>query len=53
MKISGNHAPGRCSDRTQCSEGDSNTETYIVAHNLLRSHAKAVDVYRCVSHLRN
>ncbi|CAN6485728.1 unnamed protein product [Victoria cruziana] len=39
-------APGRCSDRKWSSEGDSSTEPYLVAHNQLLAHAKAVDVYR-------
>jgi len=43
---SGAHAPGRCSNRTICTEGDSATEPYIVAHNVLLSHARAVDIYR-------
>jgi len=38
-------APGRCSDPT-CLGGDSGTEPYIVTHNLLLSHAAAVDVYK-------
>ncbi|XP_031475967.1 beta-glucosidase 4 isoform X1 [Nymphaea colorata] len=39
-------APGRCSDRKWSSYGDSSTEPYLVAHNQLLAHAKAVDVYR-------
>jgi beta-glucosidase len=39
-------APGRSSDRTRCPEGDSSTEPWIVAHNLLLSHAHAVKLYR-------
>jgi beta-glucosidase len=42
----GIHAPGRCTNRAKCSDGNSTTEPYIVAHNLLLAHAKAVDVYR-------
>jgi beta-glucosidase len=42
----GSHAPGRCSDRTICPTGNSATEPYIAAHNMLLAHAKAVDVYR-------
>jgi len=41
-------APGRCSawvDKA-CQAGDSATEPYIVTHNLLRSHAAAVKLYR-------
>lgn len=39
-------APGRSSDRNRCPEGDSRTEPWIVAHNLILSHANAVKVYR-------
>ncbi|XP_021645207.2 beta-glucosidase 12 [Hevea brasiliensis] len=44
----GIHAPGRCSPwvNYQCPAGNSSTEPYIVAHNLLLSHAAAVQVYR-------
>lgn len=42
----GFHAPGRCSDRSKCQEGDSSTEPYIVSHNMLNAHAAAVEVYR-------
>lgn len=42
----GVHAPGRCSDRSRCSEGDSASEPYIVAHNMLNAHAAAVQLYR-------
>ena len=42
----GNHAPGRCSDRAVCSAGNSSTEPYIAAHNMLNAHSKAVEVFR-------
>ena len=44
----GNHAPGRCSDADRCGagHGDSFTEPYIVAHNVLLAHARAVAVFR-------
>jgi len=42
----GIHAPGRCSDRTMCPAGNSSTEPYITTHNVLRSHAWAVKLYR-------
>ena len=43
---SGIFAPGRCSDRSTCPEGDSSTEAYLAAHNVLNSHAAAVELYR-------
>lgn len=41
-------APGRCSKFQQlnCTGGDSGTEPYLVAHNLILAHAAAVDLYR-------
>ncbi|XP_057850019.1 beta-glucosidase 12 [Cryptomeria japonica] len=43
----GSFAPGRCSKSVgNCSAGNSAIETYIVAHNLLLSHAAAVKLYR-------
>ncbi|KAF8478828.1 glycoside hydrolase family 1 protein [Gautieria morchelliformis] len=42
----GVYAPGRSSDRSRSAEGDSSREPWIVAHNLLLSHAHAVKVYR-------
>lgn len=40
-------APGRCSAPFgNCTAGNSSTEPYIVAHNLLLSHATAVKIYR-------
>ena len=42
----GIHAPGRCSDRKNCDHGDSQTEPYLVVHNILRAHAMASSVYR-------
>ena len=42
----GAFAPGRCSDRTSCAEGDSATEPYIVAHNILNTHSLVVELYR-------
>ncbi len=42
----GSFAPGRCSDRSRCAEGDSSTEPYIAAHNALLAHAATVDLYR-------
>lgn len=42
----GTHAPGRCSDRSRCEHGDSTTEPYLAAHNVLLSHSAAVDTYR-------
>ncbi|MCE0480948.1 hypothetical protein HAX54_038257 [Datura stramonium] len=43
----GTFAPGRCSNYVgNCTEGNSGTEPYIVAHNLLLAHATGVKVYR-------
>lgn len=44
----GLQAPGRCSIllRIFCKAGNSATEPYIVGHNVLLSHATAVDIYR-------
>ncbi|XP_010541744.1 PREDICTED: myrosinase 2-like isoform X2 [Tarenaya hassleriana] len=44
----GTDAPGRCSSwlNRNCYDGDSGTEPYIVAHNLLLAHATVVDLYR-------
>ncbi|XAR54325.1 Beta-primeverosidase, partial [Bertholletia excelsa] len=44
----GTFAPGRCSAwmNKNCTGGNSGTEPYIVAHNMLLSHAAAVKVYR-------
>lgn len=40
-------APGRCSKAFgNCTEGNSGTEPYIVAHHLILSHAAAVQRYR-------
>ncbi|KAF4616421.1 hypothetical protein D9613_008476 [Agrocybe pediades] len=39
-------APGRSSNREISDEGDSSTEPYIVAHNLILAHAYAVKAFR-------
>ncbi|KAJ1437497.1 glycoside hydrolase superfamily [Ochromonadaceae sp. CCMP2298] len=44
----GVHAPGRCSDRSRCLLGNSSTEPYIAAHNMLNAHAAVVLLYRTV-----
>ncbi|KAL5815000.1 hypothetical protein ACOSQ3_025799 [Xanthoceras sorbifolium] len=36
----------RCSDRKTCKAGNSSTEPYIVAHNLLLAHASAFRLYK-------
>ncbi|GAU39051.1 hypothetical protein TSUD_396560 [Trifolium subterraneum] len=41
----GTTAPGRCSEPT-CLGGDSGIEPYIVTHNQILAHAKAVHVYK-------
>ncbi|CAK9186188.1 unnamed protein product [Ilex paraguariensis] len=44
----GIHAPGRCSIllHLYCKAGNSATEPYIVAHNVLLSHGVVADIYR-------
>jgi beta-glucosidase len=44
----GQHAPGRCSILLHklCRSGNSATEPYIVAHNVLLSHSIVADIYR-------
>lgn len=44
----GLQAPGRCSllGRLFCRAGNSATEPYIVAHNVILSHATVADIYR-------
>jgi beta-glucosidase len=44
--LRGTHAPGRCSDRTICPSGDSETEPYMVTHHLLLAHGRASALYR-------
>jgi beta-glucosidase len=46
---SGTMPPERCSypfGSVNCTAGNSTTEPYIVAHNLLLAHASAVSLYR-------
>ncbi|KAJ4838704.1 hypothetical protein Tsubulata_003143 [Turnera subulata] len=46
-RIGGRFPPGRCSSRFgNCSHGDSEKEPFIAAHNMIMSHAIAVDIYR-------
>jgi beta-glucosidase/6-phospho-beta-glucosidase/beta-galactosidase len=43
----GAFAPGRCSKFVKnCTAGNSATEPYIVAHNLLLAHGAAVKLYK-------
>ncbi|GLJ44060.1 hypothetical protein SUGI_0918960 [Cryptomeria japonica] len=44
----GLQAPGICSTLSHllCKPGHPSTEPYIVAHNILLSHAATVDIYR-------
>ncbi|KAK9804869.1 hypothetical protein WJX72_009269 [[Myrmecia] bisecta] len=42
----GIHAPGRCSDRKRCAEGDSEVEPWTCTHNVLLAHASAVARFR-------
>ncbi|PSC72359.1 beta-glucosidase 40 [Micractinium conductrix] len=43
---SGVHAPGRCSDRARCTEGDSSTEPHLCSYYALLAHASAVRSFR-------
>ena len=42
----GIHAPGRCSDRTRCSAGNSTTEPYLCVHSVNLAHVHATKLYR-------
>ncbi|KAK2644434.1 hypothetical protein Ddye_019629 [Dipteronia dyeriana] len=43
----GAHPPSRCSGMFgNCSKGDSEKEPFVVAHNIILSHATAVHIYR-------
>lgn len=42
----GVHAPGSCSNRAKCPDGNSAKDPYIVAHHVLLAHAAAVDIYK-------
>ncbi|CAM8946492.1 unnamed protein product [Rhodiola kirilowii] len=43
----GSFPPGRCSkDVGNCTAGNSATEPYIVAHNIIQAHAAAARIYR-------
>ncbi|XP_078166600.1 putative inactive beta-glucosidase 14 isoform X2 [Carex rostrata] len=45
--MSGLYPPGRCSlPFGNCTYGNSSTEPYTAAHNVILSHATAVDIYR-------
>jgi len=46
---SGLYPPCRCSGPlalAQCSEGDSEKEPFVAAHNIILAHAAAVHIYR-------
>lgn len=42
----GSHAPGRCSDRNHCFEGDDTTEPYVAAHTMILAHAHAFKAFK-------
>uniref|UniRef100_A0ACD5XC65 Uncharacterized protein n=1 Tax=Avena sativa TaxID=4498 RepID=A0ACD5XC65_AVESA len=43
----GTYPPGRCSQPFgSCANGNSDTEPYVVTHNIILSHATAVEIYR-------
>ncbi|XP_072984167.1 probable inactive beta-glucosidase 14 isoform X1 [Typha latifolia] len=45
--LTGTYPPSRCSKPFgNCHSGDSTSEPYIVANNIILSHATAVDIYR-------
>ncbi|KAL0913004.1 hypothetical protein M5K25_016433 [Dendrobium thyrsiflorum] len=45
--LEGTYPPGRCSEPYgHCSSGDSDMEPFVAAHNVILSHATAVDIYR-------
>ncbi|XP_058729971.1 cyanogenic beta-glucosidase-like [Vicia villosa] len=46
--VYGKFAPGRCSDwlKLNCTGGDSGTEPYLAAHNLLLAHSAAANLYK-------
>lgn len=45
--MSGDYPPSRCSEPFgNCTYGNSSLEPYIAAHNIILSHAIAVDIYR-------
>lgn len=45
--MEGTYPPGRCSaPYGNCSDGNSDFEPFVAAHNIILSHAKAVHVYR-------
>ena len=45
--MEGTYAPGHCSPPFgNCNTGNSDVEPLIVMHNMLLSHAKAVELYR-------
>eukprot|EP00808_Paulinella_micropora_P007368 g41344.t1 len=48
----GIHAPGRCSDRAVCFDGNDRTEPFLAAHNLLRAHAKAFRLWQQSTNVR-
>eukprot|EP01120_Amphizonella_sp_Union-15-10_P005583 TRINITY_DN1666_c0_g1_i3.p1 TRINITY_DN1666_c0_g1~~TRINITY_DN1666_c0_g1_i3.p1 ORF type:complete len:550 (-),score=85.43 TRINITY_DN1666_c0_g1_i3:76-1725(-) len=41
----GTNAPGFCSNRTFCAQGNSDTDPYIAAHNILNAHFEVYDLY--------
>ena len=42
----GQFAPQVCTNRTKCAFGNSSIDAYVAAHNVLRSHAAVVDLYK-------
>jgi len=45
--INGKYPPSHCSEPFgNCALGDSSSEPYIAGHNIILSHAAAVDIYK-------
>jgi beta-glucosidase len=43
----GTYPPGRCSPPFgSCAQGNSDAEPYVATHNVVMSHATAVEIYK-------
>jgi len=43
------HAPGRCSDRELCFDGNDAVEPFVAIHNMLRAHAMGFNAWKASS----